>query len=71
MVFLFSVPEMPCFAADAVVYEWGDWSECTEACGPGTRERFRDCDEPKDNGHPCPENLHETEACEVKPCPSE
>ena len=44
--------------------EWTKWGPCVPSCGPGQRERTRDC--PK---QPCHGDLSETEACQNRLCP--
>eukprot|EP00058_Branchiostoma_floridae_P006620 XP_002592108.1 hypothetical protein BRAFLDRAFT_84977 [Branchiostoma floridae] len=55
---------------------WGSWSECTAACGPGDRERARQCDTAgAEPGATCPGDGNgvgtdtEEEPCNNGPCP--
>merc|ERR1712179_796017 len=47
--------------------EWGDWSECSIACGGvGTQSRSRSCIPPQNGGFSCPSD---TQECDNGPCP--
>ena len=50
---------------------WGEWSQCSQTCGTGSRTRQRLVErEPKYDGIPCLEqDDHETEACTAHSCP--
>ena len=45
--------------------KWGNWSECSAACGTGTRSRVRLCDNPVPvgDGKPCTGEVKDTEPC--------
>ena len=51
--------------------EWGDWSECSVACGGvGTQSRSRSCIPPQNGGFSCPSDTDsETQECDNGPCP--
>ncbi|KFD58685.1 hypothetical protein M514_00378 [Trichuris suis] len=54
---------------DCVVSGWSDWSECTQTCGRGTKERVRTILSPARNGgQPCPVELVEKARCRLRPC---
>lgn len=47
---------------------WGKWSQCTKACGGGSRLRTRAVTQAAQNGGAsCPE-LEENKACNIQPC---
>ena len=50
--------------------QWGAWSDCDKPCGGGTRDRNRDCDDPKPahNGNDCSGSSSEYEECNKQPC---
>jgi chondroitin sulfate proteoglycan 4 len=49
---------------------FGDWSECSSACGGGYRFRQRKCDDPvpENGGLPCLGCNIEYELCNKQPC---
>ena len=51
--------------------EWGSWSQCSQTCGTGTRQRQRRCSDPAPaNGRADCEGLaDETSACAEWECP--
>ncbi|XP_063693348.1 uncharacterized protein LOC134825137 [Bolinopsis microptera] len=51
--------------------EFGEWSECSAACGGGTQTRKRSCDDPQpaEGGAQCEGDEGETRVCNVDPCP--
>ncbi|KRY14142.1 Spondin-1 [Trichinella patagoniensis] len=54
---------------DCVVSVWSDWSECSQTCGRGRRERVRTVVTPARNGgQPCPVDLVEKARCRLRPC---
>ncbi|OUC47106.1 putative thrombospondin type 1 domain protein [Trichinella nativa] len=54
---------------DCVVSGWSDWSECSQTCGRGRRERVRTVVTPARNGgQPCPVDLVEKARCRLRPC---
>ena len=59
------------FVVDGAWGEWGNYSDCTEICGNGTRERKRQCNDPapQGEGKDCVGSHLEQEACNTKPCP--
>ncbi|XP_074608868.1 uncharacterized protein LOC141863292 [Acropora palmata] len=62
--------ETPC-PVDGNWGEWQEWSECSTTCGPGTRVRTRECDSPApEYGGQCPGTGQQTEACTIRPCPT-
>lgn len=54
--------------------KWGDWEEwsvCSATCGTGNKVRTRECNNPAPQyGGECPGNGQETEACEIRKCPT-
>ena len=52
--------------------EWSPWTNCTESCGGGTRERNRTCNNPKPQhgGLNCVGPHYANESCNVHECPS-
>ncbi|CAH3136107.1 unnamed protein product [Pocillopora meandrina] len=62
--------ETPC----PVPGKWGDWEEwsvCSATCGTGNKVRTRECNNPAPQyGGECPGNGQETEACEIRKCPT-
>ncbi|MBN3289228.1 SBSPO protein, partial [Polypterus senegalus] len=43
-------------AIDCVVSSWGSWSECSQLCGAGSKERTRQViTPPRNGGMPCPD----------------
>ena len=54
--------------------DWGDfgeWTECSAACGGGNQTRKRSCDDPApvNGGAACDGEEEETRVCNVDPCP--
>ena len=51
--------------------DFGDFSECTVACGGGEQFRIRKCDNPlpQHGGVDCEGEERETRACNVDACP--
>ncbi len=47
--------------------EWGEWSECSEPCGGGTRNRTRPITQ-YENGQVTCTTEEESEACNTQPC---
>lgn len=59
------------FPVDGNWGEWQEWSECSTTCGPGTRVRTRECDNPApEYGGQCSGTGQQTEACTIRPCPT-
>mmetsp|Transcript_92228 Transcript_92228/g.266168 ORF Transcript_92228/g.266168 Transcript_92228/m.266168 type:complete len:834 (-) Transcript_92228:66-2567(-) len=59
--------EKPC-PVDGVMGRWQDWSQCSQACGGGTRSRRRDVVRQAEHGGlPTGETMQE-ERCNVHPC---
>jgi len=53
---------------DGKMSRWGDWSQCSQACGGGTRSRYRKVTQwPSSEGLPVGETVQE-EACNLQPC---
>ena len=52
--------------------KWDEWSACSALCGPGTQLRTRTCTDPipAHEGKPCAGDPNQTQACQVKECPS-
>jgi len=51
---------------------WGDWSECSETCGGGTKSRKYSVNTPAENGgEECPkeDGENENESCNTQGCP--
>ena len=50
---------------------WSEWSNCSEWCGVGYQERFRDCNDPSPmhGGLPCPGSNTGNRSCFERPCP--
>merc|ERR1719219_2930144 len=51
--------------------EWSPWSECSETCGPGHRDRTRTCGcpAPANGGEYCTGGLHKDQGqCKIKDC---
>lgn len=46
------------------VKEWSNWTNCSQSCGGGLRNRSRSCLTP-----PCILNLNESEYCNTNLCP--
>jgi hypothetical protein len=57
----------PC-PVDCVPSKWSDWSECSKACGGGTRTRTRTVTTPASNGGKECGPLSESETCNPQPC---
>jgi len=54
---------------DCAMSSWGEWGECTEPCGGGTRSRSRSIvAEPVGAGAACPADLTESEDCKLATC---
>ena len=53
--------------------KWGDWTDCSTICGPGTNTRTRSCSNPKPSGTglPCKGEKSEDGLCEKDPCGGE
>uniref|UniRef100_UPI00193A61B8 uncharacterized protein LOC120335429 n=1 Tax=Styela clava TaxID=7725 RepID=UPI00193A61B8 len=49
--------------------EWGTWSECTQSCDGGTRQRFRKCVNGDEGDDGCLESSTETQTCNNDGCP--
>lgn len=60
----------PC-PIDGGFSDWTSWSDCTEACGTGTRNRSRDCDSPapQHGGEDCDGDTSGEELCNTHQCP--
>ena len=50
--------------------EWTDWGPCSTTCGWGLTERERQCSDTDTDGA-CRGEATQTDACQIKPCPSE
>lgn len=49
--------------------EWGQWTTCSTACGPGQQSQDgKISKQPTNGGEACPSSLTRSQACEVKPC---
>ena len=50
--------------------DYGDWSECSAACGGGTQTRSRTCTNlaPTDEGVECEGDAEQEQACNTDPC---
>ena len=48
--------------------EWAKWSSCTKTCGGGTRERKRNCQQPKFGGLSCQGNKKQIQKCNMQSC---
>merc|ERR1711894_759103 len=53
--------------------DWGEWSECSVACGGvGSQSRVRSCIPPTNGGYECPSDTDsESQDCNNGPCPGE
>ena len=51
--------------------EYGEWSNCSAACGEGTQTRSRTCTNPAPahGGEECEGDTDQTETCYLNPCP--
>uniref|UniRef100_A0A8W8ND26 Spondin-like TSP1 domain-containing protein n=1 Tax=Magallana gigas TaxID=29159 RepID=A0A8W8ND26_MAGGI len=58
----------PC-PVDGYFKAWGDWSACSQTCGPGFKTRTRACVPPLHGGAPCGLNNMEKAPCLQKHCP--
>ena len=49
---------------------WGAWTACSESCGPGSRSRSRECNNPAPShgGEECQGSSKESGECNTKPC---
>jgi hypothetical protein len=54
-----------------VVGEWGEWEECSLACGVGIQRRDRNLTAPLHGGEACPTvpGVHHYQPCNTQPCP--
>ena len=51
---------------------WGDWSDCSETCGDGTRQRSRVCQPSDSVGIPdCLGPQIDMEPCNIEDCPGD
>jgi len=58
----------PC-PVDCVVSQWAEWSQCSAACGGGSKSRTRSVSVwPREGGEPCPEEESVSEGCAPSPC---
>ena len=49
---------------------WGEWSQCSTTCGPGSEFRARWCTKQVPGGNEtCTGNATETKACKLEDCP--
>lgn len=56
-------------SVDGYFNAWGDWSACSQTCGPGFKARTRTCVPPLHGGAPCGLNNMEKAPCLQKHCP--
>jgi hypothetical protein len=58
---------------DCQMNEWGEWGVCSQTCGGGVRERFRDFTPGTKAGKACPcnESQKEKQYCNAQPCVGE
>lgn len=54
---------------DGYFKAWGDWSACSQTCGPGFKTKTRACVPPLHGGAPCGLNNMEKAPCLQKHCP--
>ena len=52
---------------------WTQWTQCSEECGKGQRNRTRTCSNPTPahGGSDCVGDTVQTEVCKIKECPGE
>jgi len=55
-------------ARDCIWDEWSEWTQCSMACGGGTRSRHRAMKQSFENGGKCPGASEETEDCSSHAC---
>lgn len=57
---------------DGAWSRWGSWGACSTTCGTGVHIRYRSCDSPKPayGGHNCRGANHQSQKCNLGPCPS-
>ncbi|XP_078700931.1 coadhesin-like [Branchiostoma floridae x Branchiostoma belcheri] len=62
-----------CKEVDGNWSPWTAWGECTKTCGGGQQARSRECTDPAPahGGKDCDGGTHETQACNLKPCPDD
>ncbi|KAI8496157.1 Thrombospondin type 1 repeat-containing protein [Branchiostoma belcheri] len=62
-----------CKEVDGNWSPWTAWGECTKTCGGGQQARSRECTDPAPahGGKDCDGGTHETQACNLKPCPED
>ena len=51
--------------------EWSTWTNCSAACGNGTQNATRTCDNPAPahNGQQCSGDSHKQKICLIEECP--
>ncbi|XP_065841444.1 A disintegrin and metalloproteinase with thrombospondin motifs adt-1-like [Oscarella lobularis] len=51
--------------------DWAPWTQCTQSCEGGTRNRYRSCNSPPPHhdGRPCPGHFNQKSECNKQPCP--
>ena len=56
--------------ADGEWTPWSEWTACSASCGPGTRFRTRECDDPPPQygGRDCVGESNETCSCNEQEC---
>lgn len=56
---------------DGAWSRWGSWGACSTTCGTGVHIRYRSCDSPKPayGGHNCRGANHQSQKCNLGPCP--
>ena len=61
---------MPDTGVDGGWSEWGEWTECSAECGPGTKSRARTCTspEPSGTGLTCSGENSDSESCQDSAC---
>ena len=58
------------FAVDCKWNPFGEWTECSNPCGPGTQERTRTARiKAQFGGRQCTGPTTETRACKIEDCP--